>query len=99
MEFTQEQFETIENLAGINYTIRQLAMYFDISAQLLYNEYENKESEFAYHFDRGRLMASADVDMQLLKDAKAGNMTAAAMFKKAEQASRINNLKNELFGL
>lgn len=99
MEFTAEQLETIESLAGINYTIRQIAMYFDVTPQLLYNEYEDKESEFAYHFDRGRLMASADVDMQLLKDAKSGNLTAAAMFKKAEKSSRINNLKAQLFGL
>jgi hypothetical protein len=99
MVFTPEQLENIELLAGINYTIRQIAMYFDISVQLLHNEYKDKESEFAYHFDRGRLMATADVDMQLLKDAKDGNLTAAAMFKKSEKESRINNLKNELFGL
>ena len=99
MEFTEEQLEIIENLAGINYTVRQIAMYFDISLQQLYLEYENKESEFAYHFDRGKLMANADVDMKLLQDARAGNLTAAAMFKKAEKASRITNLKTELFGL
>ena len=99
MEFTPEQHEIIENLAGINYTIKQIAMYFDISPVLLYNEYDNKDSEFSYHFDRGRLMASADVDMKLLSDAKSGNLTAAAMFKKAEKASKINNLKTELFGL
>ena len=99
MEFTPEQFETIEQLAGINYTIRQIAMYFDVSPQLLHNEYSDKESEFAYHFDRGRLMASADVDMKLLEAAKNGNLTASAQFKKAEKAARINNLKHELFGL
>jgi len=99
MEFTPEQFETIEKLAGINYTIRQIAMYFDVSPQQLHNEYAYKESEFAYRFDRGRLIAAADVDMKLLQAAKDGNMTASAMFKKAEKASRINNLKHELFGL
>jgi molybdenum cofactor biosynthesis enzyme len=99
MEFTEEQHLIVENLAGINYTVRQIAMYLDVSVQLLYNEYEDKESEFAYHFDRGKLMASADVDMKLLTSAKDGNLTAAAMFKKAEKESRINNLKTELFGL
>jgi len=99
MEFTPEQFETIESLAGINYTIRQIAMYFDISPQLLYNEYEDKESDFTYHFDRGVLIASADVDMKLLSAAKDGNLTASAQFKKAQQESKINILKHELFGL
>jgi molybdenum cofactor biosynthesis enzyme len=90
MEFTEEQLLIVENLAGINYTIRQIAMYFNVSSTSLHN---------AYHFDRGKLMASADVDMKLLTSAKDGNLTAAAMFKKAEKESRINNLKNELFGL
>ena len=99
MEFTPEQFQTIEQLAGINYTIRQIAMYFDVSPQLLYNQYEDKESEFAYHFDRGILMASADVDMKLLSAAKDGNLTASAQFKKAQQESKINRLKHELFGI
>jgi molybdenum cofactor biosynthesis enzyme len=99
MEFTEEQLLIVENLAGINYTIRQIAMYFDVSSTSLHNEYQDKKSEFAYHFDRGKLMASADVDMKLLTSAKDGNLTAAAMFKKAEKESRINNLKNELFGL
>ena len=48
MEFTPEQINTIERLAGMNYTIRQVAMYFDINPDLLYLEYNNKESEFAY---------------------------------------------------
>ena len=43
MEFTPEQFEVIENLAGINYNIKQVAMYFDVSPQLLHNEYADKE--------------------------------------------------------
>lgn len=99
MEFTPEQFDIIEKLAGINYTIRQIAMYFDVPPNSLHSLYDDKESEFAYRFDRGRLMASADVDMKLLDAAKDGNLTASALYKKAERVSRINNLKHELFGL
>lgn len=98
MEFTPEQIEIIENLGSINYTVRQIAMYLDISADLLFSEYANKDSLFAYHYDRGKLIASADVDTRLLTDAKNGNLTATALFKKAEKATRINNLKDELFG-
>ena len=98
MEFTAEQKETIEKLAGI-YEIRQIAMYLDISAQLLYSEYENKESEFTYLFDRGKLIASADVNMKLLTDSKDGNLTAIAQFKKAEREKKLNDMKHELFGI
>jgi len=99
MDFTPEQIEIIEQLAGINYSIRQVAIYFDISVQLLLNEYEDKESEFAYHYDRGKLVANADVLIGNMKEAKGTNSTAVQIYLKEQKNTKINNLKNELFGL
>lgn len=99
MEFTAEQIESIEKLAGLNYTIRQLAMYFDIKPEKLYAEYEDENSEFRYHFDRGRLFNQALVDQKLFDDAKAGNLTATAIYKKTTKANKLANLKQQLFGI
>lgn len=99
MEFTQQQKDDIEKLAGLNYTVKQVAMYLDISSTQLYNEYENHESEFYYHYERGKLIVAADVDKSLIDDAKDGNLTAIAILKKAQKSNRLNNLKNELFGI
>lgn len=98
MTFSDEQKETIERLASI-YEIRQIAMYMGISVQLLYNEYEDKESEFTYLFDRGKLIANVDVNMKLFEDAKAGNLTATSQYKKSERETKLNEMKHELFGI
>lgn len=99
MEFTEEHYQKIEDMAALNYTFRQIAMYFDIALQEVLNRYANEESQFHYHYERGKLLKSIDVDSELLKKAIEGNLTAISLVKKAEKATRLNNLKSELFGL
>lgn len=96
MDFTDEQIEQIEKLAGINYTVRKIAMYLDIPARILQREFEDSESTFRYHYDRGRLVAQADVDMDLLNSAKTGNMTAKQQFEKIRQARHFENIRDQL---
>jgi len=99
MLLTEEQLNEVEQLAGCNYTVRQIAMYFDLDLKLLYAWYQDEESEFRYHYDRGQLISNFEVDKKLLEDAKAGNLTATAQFKKISRENQLNNLKHELFGL
>jgi predicted transglutaminase-like protease len=99
MEFTEEQIKIIEDLAGLNYMIRQVAMYLDLPVEDIYAEYQDPDSRFRYHYDRGQLFNKAVVGQKLLNDAKAGNLTASALFTKAAKQNRINNLKHELFNI
>jgi hypothetical protein len=99
VEFTVEIYETVIKLAGCNYTVRQMAIYFGIDVEILQNEYDNKDSDFYKNYQRGRLMAQAEIDMKLLDDAKAGNLTATLQHKKAAKAAQLAQLKDELFGI
>ena len=99
MLLTEEQLKEVEELAGCNYTVRQIAMYLDIDTRELYEMYQDNDSEFRYHYDRGQLISHAQVDKKLLNDAKEGNLTATAQFKKLSKQNRLNNLKHELFGI
>jgi ABC-type uncharacterized transport system ATPase subunit len=96
MTFTAEQIEEIESLAGINYTIKQMAMYFNIPVNELQREFENKESSFRFHYDRGQLMAQAQVDMKVLESAKGGNMTAQQQIEKIRAARQFENIRDQL---
>lgn len=96
MDFTDEQIESIEKLAGLNYTIKQIAIYLDIDSKYLHSEFGDKESKFRYHFDRGRLIAQADIDQKLLDSAKGGNMTAMQQFEKIRQARYFENMRDQL---
>lgn len=96
MDFTTEQIESIEKLAGLNYTIKQIALYLDIDPTILYREYVDKNSVFRYRFDRGRLIAQADVDQKLLTNAKNGNLTAMQQFEKIRIARHFENMRDQM---
>ncbi len=97
MELTTEQYKEIEQLASLNYTVRQIAMYLDVKLSMLQKEFEDKKSKFRYHYDRGRLISQAKIDMQINKAAEDGNMTAMQQFEKIRKARHFENMRNQLF--
>jgi ABC-type uncharacterized transport system ATPase subunit len=96
MTFTPEQIEEIESLAGINYTIKQMAMYFNIPVKDLQREFENKDSEFRFHYDRGQLVSQATIDMKVYESAKGGNTTAQQQIEKIRAARKFENIRDQL---
>jgi hypothetical protein len=96
MTYTPGQIESIEKLAGLNYTFKQIAMYLDVSFKDLLQEYEDKESAFRYHYDRGKLMSQAEVDKGMLDSAKGGNITAIQQFEKVRQSRHFENIRDQL---
>jgi len=96
MQFTDKQITEIEKLAGLNYTVKQIAMYLDVDATKLQNEFENKQSEFRYHYDRGKLITQAKIDMQLNESAEKGNMTAMQQYEKIRTARHFENIRDQL---
>jgi len=93
-----EQYREVENLAGLGYTIRQLSMYFNRDFQQLLLEYADENSPFRYHYDRGRLIARARVDMATLESAQKGNISAQQIFNKRSKEQQYKTLKEQLFG-
>lgn len=96
MTFTEDQTKQIEDLAGMNYTVKQIAMYLDVDHRWLQREFEDHESEFRYRYNRGRLIAQADIDMKLLESAKGSNLTAMQQFEKIRQARHFENMRDQL---
>jgi hypothetical protein len=99
MEFTTEQIAEIERLAAIPYDIWKVAICLDIPKELLYKEYEDRDSQFHYHYTRGFLLQRAILDMKTLNDAKEGNLTALAIYHKVSEKNKLDNLKAIYFGL
>ena len=95
MTFTNEQIEEIEKLAGLNYTIKQIALYFAIDVNKLQKEFNDNNSEFRYHFDRGRLISQAQIDMQSLDLAKGGNITAMQRLDKIRKSKHFEIIRDQ----
>ena len=93
MTLTDEQYKSIEDLAGISYSPKQIALYLDVPLLEFMDDFNDPDSKIRYHFDRGALISQADIDMKTLKQAKDGNVTSVAQWKKDAFNRRIENYK------
>lgn len=97
MKFTADQLKVIEDLAALNYTIKQVAIYFDVDPAELYKSFEEKDSLIAYHYNRGQLVAQAQIDMANLDSAKKGNITAIERYDKKAKSIKYQQAKDKIF--
>ncbi|MCX6268353.1 MAG: hypothetical protein NTW16_13495 [Bacteroidetes bacterium] len=97
MQLSPEQFNDIEQLASINYSVRQIAMYLDIDHNQFQRAFNEPDSLIRYHYDRGKLVTQAEIDKANLKRAKDGNMTSIQQWKKDSTSQNLENLKKQVF--
>lgn len=99
MKFTEEEYSEIEDLAGLNYSLSQIALYLGVSPKDFIKVYNNTESLIHYHYNRGRLISEIEINRKLKDNAVAGNITAAQIFQKEAKRIQVENIRNKtLFG-
>lgn len=96
MTFTDEQIKEIEELAGLNYTVKKIAMFLNVHPGELQAEFINPDSSFRYHYDRGRLFSQAKIDMALQTAAVGQNMTAIQQLEKIRALRHFENQRDLL---
>lgn len=97
MKLSQEELETIEDLAATNYGPDQIAMYLSLDKNEFRGEWQNTDSLVRHHYDKGILTADFEVNQKLLENAKSGNITAAQIFEKNRERTQMENLKRSIF--
>lgn len=95
MELTPSQYKDIEQLAAINYSLKQIAMYLDVDEKQFTNAFHVQDSKIKYHFDRGLLMAQAEIDKANLKRARDGNQASIQQWKKDTTLQKLEHLKKK----
>jgi hypothetical protein len=98
MEFTQTHLTNIENLARLNYTIRQIAVYIGFDVDEIYEEYRNTESLFRKTYDRGVMTTQIAIEKANLDLATAGNINAIQRHDKKVIERQIREAKERIFG-
>ncbi len=99
ISLSENEYTEVENMAGLNYTVKQMAMYLDVSPTGLQKEFDNPDSELRYRYDRGKLIAQTAIESANQKNAKEGNTTAIQIQVKNKAASEMKQLIYELFGV
>lgn len=89
--------ETIERLAAVNYSYKEMAIYIGHNVRSFREEANKEDSEIWLAIQRGRLQAQFDIDDKLAQNARTGNITAAQMYKKSAEEKRVEDLKAQIF--
>lgn len=97
LKLSQEEYETIENLAACNYTPSECAIYLDCDKKEFLKQYYKPESLVRFHYNKGILTASFEVNNKMLENAKSGNITAAQEITKAQEKRLFENHKMRIY--
>lgn len=96
---SDEELQTIEDLAATNYSPEKIALYLDTDKRLFMDYWYDHLSDVRTCYDRGRLKAEFSINQKQLELASAGNITAAQIFLKESEKIKVENtLKQILFG-
>ncbi len=99
VRLSQEEFEQIEDLAACNYSPEQIARYLEIPRADFMAAWYKPKHLVRIHYNKGQLVADAEINMKALETAKAGNLTAMQIYQKNREMVTLENLKKLiLFG-
>ncbi len=94
--FTEDHLKELEEISALHYTVKQIAMYFDVSALLLQKEIDDTESNIHYHYHRGQLVAQSKIDRANLQAAQTGNITATIRYDKRFKEIKYQQAKERI---
>lgn len=95
-ELTEEQYETIQTLAACNFSITQIAVYLCINKDKLQQAYEDPLSRVRHHYDKGILISEFEINNELVKNARGGNITASQVFDKNRRKRLFENHRDRI---
>lgn len=96
---TDDEITIIEELSGCNYSPEKIALYLDADKREFMKLWQTKDSLVRIAYDRGKLVASYEVNKKQKENAQSGNITAAQIFlKESKEEEAKNVLNNVLYG-
>ena len=99
LKFSEEELTSIHDLSGCNYSPEKIALYLDVDKKAFLRLWYEKDSQVRLAYDRGQLEAEYTVNAKQKELAEKGNITAAQIFLKESENTKIENIRNQiLFG-
>lgn len=88
--------DIIVDLAGLNYSPEEIAMYLQEDVNYFLEQYNIPESTIRKAFDLGILKTKAEIEMANLASAKGGNITQAQRHDKIIEQNRFEREKQRI---
>lgn len=93
---SDEQYEELEGLAGMNYFTEELAIFFDVPVSWINAQLRDESSQFKFHFDRGKLLSKAKLDLALKQSAEARNVNAILALVKRNKEAEMREFRESI---
>ncbi len=97
LKFSQEEYEEIEDLAAIGYSVAKIALYFDLVEKDVQREFNKENSLVRRHYQIGLTKADAAIGLTLVANAKIGNITAIQQLEKVRKKTKVELIKQQIY--
>lgn len=92
-----EEYEQLEQLSALDYSIDNMAMFFDRNKIAFRAAAADENSTIAYHIARGKLVSAAQESMSILKNAEGGSVSASQQLANIKRNKSFAISKREIF--
>ena len=92
LKFSEEEYTSIHDLAGCNYSPEKIALYLDVDKKAFLDLWYQKESDVRKAYERGKLVADFNISNKQKELAEAGNITAAQIFIGLREVTEVENI-------
>lgn len=95
--FDSEQLDDLERLAALNYSIKEMALYFNCPLDDFTHDALTEGCTINYHISRGKLTVKANTSIKLMTSAESGNITALQQLSKLQKERDYQDLLKQLY--
>ena len=96
LKFSEEEFTSIEDLAGCNYSPEKIALYLQVDKQAFMRLWYDTESSVRVAYEKGKLVSDFNISNKQKELAEAGNITAAQIFIGLREATEVARIRDQI---
>jgi hypothetical protein len=96
LKFSQEEFTSIEDLAGCNYSPEKIALYLQVDKQAFMRLWYDKESPVRIAFESGKLKSEFKINNKQKELAESGNITATQIFIGLRESTEVARIRDQI---
>lgn len=96
LKFSEEEFTSIEDLAGCNYSPEKIALYLQVDKQAFMRLWYDSESNVRVAYEKGKLVSDFNISNKQKELAEAGNITAAQIFIGLREATEVARIRDQI---
>lgn len=93
-----ERISQLESLAGLGYSLEEIAMYFDVDKVFFVQSALDVTSKVYYHIKRGQMMAVANAEIALLAASNGGDVPSMDQLGKIRRNKNWESSRLDIFG-